>query len=229
MKIALLGYGKMGKVVEKEALAKGHEIVLRMGQEPCNWEEIEHSDMCIDFSHAQAVMSHLEQCALRHRSLVIGTTGWDDQLTRARALADRHGIGVLFAPNFSLGVYLFLKMLEYGAQLMNHFTEYDVAGIELHHSQKKDAPSGTAREMCRRLERNISRTEQVNMTSVRVGSIPGKHLVLFDSPCDTISICHEARNRDGFARGAIAAAEWLGDKKGFYTLDDFFQGVSHGS
>jgi 4-hydroxy-tetrahydrodipicolinate reductase len=229
MKIALLGYGKMGKIIDRIAVTKGHEIVCRITRDQNNWEQIDQADVCIDFSHPHAVLEHLHQCAQRGKSLVIGTTGWDTQLEHVKAIVERSGIGVLFSPNFSLGVFLFLKILDYSAELIDFFSEYDVGGIELHHAQKKDAPSGTALEICRRLKSAIKRIEHPNMTAVRLGSIPGKHLVMFDSPYDTISLCHEARNREGFARGAVEAAEWLHDKKGFYTLDDFFKGVCCGS
>jgi 4-hydroxy-tetrahydrodipicolinate reductase len=225
MKLALLGYGKMGKIVEHVAVTKGHEIVCQITRDQNNWEKVLQADLCIDFSHSKIVLEHLNQCAERGKSLVIGTTGWEIHLDQAMELVKCSGIGVLYAPNFSLGVYLFLKILDYSAGLINHFSEYDVGGVEWHHAQKKDAPSGTAKEICRRLKAAIQRIENPNMTSARLGSIPGKHLVMFDSPHDTISLCHEARNREGFARGAIEAAEWLRDKKGFFTLDDFFKGV----
>jgi 4-hydroxy-tetrahydrodipicolinate reductase len=229
MKIALLGYGKMGKVVERIATAKGHQITGIIARNNKSWEPIAQADMCIDFSHPHAVIDHITQCAQRGKSLVIGTTGWENHIEEAKSIAKRFGIGVLFAPNFSVGIYLFLRIVEYSAKLMNHFSDYEVGGVEWHHSQKKDAPSGTALEICRRLKTCIERIENPNMTAVRLGSIPGKHLVMFDSAYDTISLCHEARNREGFANGAIEAAEWLRERKGFFTLDDFFEGVCHAS
>lgn len=227
MKIALLGYGKMGKIVERIAGSKGHEIVCRITRDGDDWDTIAQADVCIDFSNHQVVLEHIQQCAQRKKNIVIGTTGWNAHLEEAKSIVDRAGIGALYAPNFSLGVYLFLKILDRCAELMDHFPEYDVGGIEWHHAQKKDAPSGTALEMCRRLKAGIHRIENPNMTAVRLGSIPGKHLVMFDSPYDTISVCHEARNREGFAKGALEGAEWLLDKHGFFTLDDFFKGVCY--
>jgi len=227
MKIALLGYGKMGKLIERAAQAKGHEIVCRFTSSPADWNEISNADICIDFSHAGVVIENLTQCALRGKNVVIGTTGWEEHLEEAKSIADSHGIGVLYGPNFSLGVHLFLQILDFSAQLMNRFKEYDVAGLEMHHAQKKDAPSGTALEMCRRLEKSIERVQQLDMTAVRVGSIPGTHTVMFDSAFDTITITHQARNREGFAGGAVEAAQWLLEKKGFYTLDDYLNGVSY--
>ncbi len=229
MKIALIGYGKMGKLIEQMALEKGHRIVCRLASGSQDWDAVADADVCIDFSQAEAVMGNIEQAARHGKNIVIGTTGWTHRIDEARAIAKQYGIGVLFAPNFSLGVHIFLKILERSAELINHFDEYGVAGIEFHHAQKKDAPSGTALEISRRMEKRIDRIETLNMTAVRTGSIPGKHTILFDSPFDTISICHEARNRGGFAKGAVQAAEWLVGKSGFFELDDFVNGVFYGS
>ena len=229
MKIALLGYGKMGRLVEQIASQRGHEIVCRIDRADDSWAEVPKADLCIDFSRADAVFDHLEKCGKLGKNLVIGTTGWEMKLEEAKKRVEQSKIGVLYAPNFSIGVHLFLKILDYGAKVMNAFAEYEVAGIEFHHSKKKDAPSGTAAEICRRMEREMGRIGRLEMTSVRLGSIPGAHQVMFDSPADTISIRHEARNREGFAKGAVQAAEWLVGKKGFYTLDDLIEGISHES
>ena len=228
MKIALLGYGNMGKAVERLAEGKGHEIVCRRGRGLGGWAEIDPADVCIDFSHPDVVFEHIEQCVRHKKNLVIGTTGWNGELERAKALVESSEIGALFAPNFSLGVFFLLKILEYGAELIGHFPEYDVGIVEWHHAKKKDAPSGTAREICRRLKEVLPGIDP-KISSVRLGSIPGKHLVMFDSPHDTITLSHEARNREGFASGALLAAEWLQGKKGFYTLNDFFKGVCCGA
>ena len=219
----------MGKVVERMAVAKGHQVVCKITRNSADWEGVAQADVCIDFSHESVVLDHLNQCAQRGKNLVIGTTGWNDRLEQVKAVVESSGIGVLYAPNFSLGVYAFLKIIDFSAALIDHFPEYDVGGVEWHHARKKDAPSGTALEICRRLQASLGRAVAPNMASVRVGSIPGKHQVVFDSPYDTISLCHEARNRDGFAKGAVEAAEWLLNKTGLYTLDDFFEGVCYGS
>jgi len=207
----------MGKMVEQVALAKGHQIFFP--------KEVEKSDLCIDFSHPDAVLTHLKSVAAQKKNLVIGTTGWEADLDQAKKIVEQQEIGVLYAPNFSIGVHLFLSILDYSAKLINRCKEYDAAGVEFHHANKKDAPSGTALEISRRLEQAIERLDQLNMSAIRCGSIPGKHLVLFDSPFDTISLCHEARSREGFARGAVQAAEWLFGKKGFYTLNDLMDAL----
>ncbi len=228
MKIALLGYGKMGKLIEQAALEKGHTVVCRMTSNETDWDAIMDADVCIDFSEANVVIGNLQEAAKRGKNVVIGTTGWTGRLDEAKAIAENAGIGVLFAPNFSLGVHIFMKILERGAELIDRFEEYGVAGIEFHHAQKKDAPSGTALDICRRMEKRISRIDKLNMTAVRTGSVPGKHTIMFDSPYDTITLCHEARNRGGFAKGAVQAAEWLAGKRGFFEIDDFINGVFYG-
>lgn len=219
MKIALLGYGKMGKKVEEMAHLKGHEVVCRILRDRIDSYGIEQADVCIDFSHSDVVMDHLAIALDKGKNIVIGTTGWETQQEKAKQLAHERGIGVFYAPNFSLGVHLFLKVVEYAAGLMAPFKEYHAAGMEWHHKQKKDAPSGTALEMKRRVEEQLKAPFEI--ASSRVGSVPGKHLILFDSPFDTMTLCHEARHREGFAKGAIEAAEWLQGKQGFYTLDDW--------
>lgn len=229
MKLALLGYGKMGKLVEEAALERGHEIACRATSKKCDWDSVAKADLCIDFSKAGAVIDHLNKASELGKNIVIGTTGWMDRLDEAKAIANASGIGVLYAPNFSLGVHIFLKILEKSAELIDCFDEYGIAGVEFHHDQKKDAPSGTALEMASRLEKRIKRIGTLSVASVRAGSIPGKHLILFDSPYDTITICHEARNRGGFAKGAVRAAEWLAGKKGFFDLNDFTRDVFDGS
>ncbi len=229
MKLALLGYGKMGKLIEEAAIQRGHQIACRASSKECDWNSIEMADLCIDFSGADAVIGHLEKAARLGKNVVIGTTGWTEHLDKAKEIVKTSGIGALYAPNFSLGVQIFMKILEQSAELINRFDEYGVAGIEFHHAQKKDAPSGTALEISKRMEQKIERIEKLNMTAVRTGSIPGKHMILFDSPFDTITICHEARSRGGFAKGAVHAAEWLNGKKGFFDLNDYTKEVFHGS
>lgn len=223
MKLVLLGYGKMGKLVERAALERGHEVLDRVRSDRKISEEIRNADLCLDFSHAGGVIEHIEACGRLGKGLAIGTTGWEERLPEAKALAERYGIGVLYAPNFSLGVHLFLKILEHSARLVGRFSDYEAAGIEFHHAKKKDAPSGTALEMGRRIEKEMKRANPLPIAAVRCGSIPGTHQVMFDSFCDTISIRHEARSREGFAKGAVEGAEWLVGKKGFFTLDDLWK------
>lgn len=222
MNIALLGYGKMGRLIEQMALERGHKVVSRISAQNADWDAVQEADVCIDFSASEAVIGNLEKAAQMGKNVVIGTTGWQGRLDAARAIVETCGTGALFAPNFSLGVHLFLQIVERAAELIDHFEEYGVAGHEIHHSQKKDAPSGTALELCRRIKQKIRRVDKMDMAAVRVGSVPGTHTVVFDSPYDTITLTHTARSRGGFAKGAVEAAEWLAGKTGFFGLEDFY-------
>lgn len=202
MKIGLFGHGKMGKMVKRLALELNHSVV-----EPSD------ADVCIDFSHASVVLEHIKWAVEREKPLVIGTTGWESDMKAARSLIDKSKTAVLFSPNFSLGVAHFIHLLKYARARL---ADYEVAGVEYHHSQKQDSPSGTAKRIAEALDMSTP------FASVRCGSIAGKHEVLFDSPFDTITLIHEARNREDFARGALKAAAWIRDKKGWYTLDDLY-------
>lgn len=210
MKIALFGYGKMGKLVEQIAEQKGHTIVAK-GRQPT---EISEVDVIIDFSHASSVVDHVRLAVEAGKPIVIGTTGWEDELDTVKELVTEGGIAALYSPNFSVGMMLFLKLLSKMAPLMKEFPEYDPVGVEFHHNQKKDSPSGSAKKISEIVGDDLA------FTSVRCGSIPGKHQVIFDSPADTILISHEVRNREGFAAGAIKAAEWIIEKKGWHTFND---------
>ncbi len=217
MKIVLIGYGKMGKMIEQVSLQKGHSIVGRI----CSNDEISRNtigdaDVCIDFTHPSCVMDNIKKTTELRKNLVVGTTGWYDNLEQARKVVEASGIGFLYAPNFSVGVHLFMKIVSEAACLVND--NYDVAGLEAHHREKVDQPSGTAKALAAILKDKIR--EDIPFTSLRCGSIPGTHSIIFDSPVDSITLTHQARNREGFAQGAVAAAEWLIEKKGFYTLED---------
>lgn len=205
-KFSLIGHGKMGKMVEKLALAQGHVIT-----------DIPDSDVIIDFSHPDAVIKNLETALNHKKNIVIGTTGWLKQLPDVEKIVKQNNLGVLYAPNFSIGVYLFLKTLKEACKLIAPTHAYDAAGYEIHHNQKLDAPSGTAIA----LENIISKHwPHKPFASVRVGHVPGTHTIVFDSPNDTITLTHEAKGREAFASGAIQAAIWLKGKKGLYTLEE---------
>lgn len=217
MKITLLGYGKMGRLIEQLAVTQGHQIVGK------STNEIAQADVCIDFSHASCMFSHVEKAVALKKPLVIGTTGWESDFDTIKKLILNSSIGCIYSPNFSIGVYLFQQLISQAAKLMSSFKEYDVAGIELHHRHKADAPSGTAKALTYTLLKELSPAHPFTFTSVRCGSNPGCHQIEFDSPADTITLTHAARNRDGFASGAIKAAEWVKDKQGFFTMEDFLQ------
>lgn len=239
MKIALLGYGKMGRMVEEVAIQKGHTIVAKIRSSPKIVEQaIQHAEVCIDFSHPSCVIDHIHLAARLGKNLVVGTTGWLEHLDQVKEIVRQSKIGFLYAPNFSLGVHLFLKVVSEAALLIDRFEDYDVGVVESHHNKKADSPSGTAKAIADLLLENIKRKttlvhdavqgqiapHELHVASIRFGSIPGTHSVMFDSPADTITLTHQARSREGFARGAVAAAEWLQGKNGFYTIEDLIAG-----
>ncbi|MCC5832762.1 MAG: hypothetical protein JJU12_06950 [Chlamydiales bacterium] len=200
MKLYLFGFGKMGKSVARIAEGRNHQIV----------SSIQDAEACIDFSVSEAVLEHVEEVCRAQLPIVIGTTGWEKDLPVVQRLVEKSGNAALYAPNFSIGIALFRKLLLEARRL---FADFEIAGLEIHHSEKKDAPSGTAAAIAKDL--GIS-----SFSSLRVGSIVGRHEVLFDSFQETITIRHEAKNRDGFALGAVQTAEWIIDQKGWLTLDD---------
>jgi 4-hydroxy-tetrahydrodipicolinate reductase len=215
LKIALFGYGKMGRLIEKIAPDHNCAIVAIASQNRVPTEEqFKAADLFLDFSHSSQVMSHLELGIRYKRPLIIGTTGWEEHLDDAKKRVKHADIGVLYSPNFSLGVCLFLSLLSSAKELFQPFNEYDRAGIECHHRTKADAPSGTAKKISALFDHDLE------WGSIRCGHIPGTHTVVFDSQGDTIKLSHEARNRDGFAIGALKAAHWIKDKKGWRTMDE---------
>lgn len=235
MNIALIGHGKMGKEIERIASDKGHAIIASFTKSrPLSADKISNADVCIDFSSADTVIQNVTICAQAQTPVVIGTTGWSAQIENIKTIVREKNIGLIYAANFSIGVNLFMKIIETAGTLFNRFENYDVALHEIHHNQKADSPSGTALSLAEILLRQIHRKksiltekpngkispEQLHVTSIRTGSVPGTHSVTFDSSADSIELTHTARNRSGFALGAVLAAEWIRDKKGFYTISD---------
>lgn len=223
MKIGLIGYGKMGQMIEKTAINRGHTIVARIDSKDWDIKSLQHADICIEFTQPDCVIENIKRLAELKKEVIIGTTGWHDKVDEVQSIVKKNQIGALYSSNFSIGINLLLEILAYASKVMDAFDEYDVAGVDYHHNKKKDSPSGTAREIAKTIEENMNRIDEVPFSSIRCGSIPGTHTILFDSPCDTISITHEARNREGFALGAVHAAEWLQGKKGLYTFADCMQ------
>lgn len=223
MKIALIGFGKMGRMIEKIALSRGHSIEAILNSSPWEAQRLERADVCIEFTHPDCVLENIRKVVEVQKPLVIGTTGWESQKNTIQTLIEKNRIGAVHAPNYSVGIYLFLQMLNHASKMMNAFPEYDVAGIEHHHKSKVDHPSGTANQIARLVENNMTRSEGMTFSSVRCGSIPGTHTVFFDSPVDTITISHQARNREGFAEGALLAAEWVQGKTGFFSFAECMQ------
>jgi 4-hydroxy-tetrahydrodipicolinate reductase len=223
MKIALIGYGKMGRAVEEAALQRGHAVCARLSSIQWDTSQLSDADLCIEFTQPEYVLENAEKAFFSKKPLVIGTTGWYDKIEQLSRLAREHDGTVLYSPNFSIGVNLFFELVKQAARSMERFREYGVVGSEYHHAQKKDAPSGTALELAGLVSQNMPRLKQFEFVPIRSGSFPGTHTLLFDSPADTITLSHEARNRSGFATGAVYAGEWLLGKKGLFTFADCMQ------
>ena len=228
MKIALLGYGKMGKVIEKIALERGHEIVLRKGSSD-TFEGITKADIAIDFSVPTSAVSHISECLNQNVPVISGTTGWLEKYDEMVHLCQEKNGSFIYASNFSLGVNIFFELNNYLAKMMKNLKDYNVSMEEIHHTQKLDAPSGTAISLANGI---IENTDYVNWTlenptdnqiyidAKRIENIPGTHSVFYDSKVDQIEIKHTAHSREGFALGSVIAAEWLLGKKGVFTMKD---------
>ncbi len=229
MKIALLGYGKMGKVIERIALERGHEIVLRK-EEFNTYEGLENADVAIDFSVPMAAVKNISTAFNHGVPVVCGTTGWLEQYDEVVKLCAAKNGAFIYGSNFSLGVNLFFELNNYLAKMMAKFSSvYKVSMEEIHHTQKLDSPSGTAISLAKGVIENSaydSWTEetaaknQIHIDAKRIENVPGTHSVYYRSDVDFIEIKHEAHNREGFALGAVLAAEWIVGKKGVFSMKD---------
>lgn len=216
LKLLLVGYGKMGHLVEQMAGEQGFEVVGRVDEGRDEWTP---ADVAIDFTTADAVVRNFGQYVERRLPVVIGTTGWSSHAPRFRAEAERVGIGVVASANFSIGVNIFQLVVEEAARLMRQQPEYGAWIHELHHAAKRDAPSGTAL-LLRDTMTAAGYDRAVDMSSNRAGMIPGTHTVGFDGSSDTIELTHAARDRRAFASGALLAARWIQGRQGWYTMAD---------
>src|SRR5574343_912408 len=243
MNIALIGYGKMGHEIEKIALDKGHQIVLKISAEnlqELTAENLKKADVAIEFSTPHTVVQNISLCASIGLPIVVGTTAWYNEFEKVRGVVNDYQSSLFYATNFSIGVNLFFKINEMAADLMKDF-DFQLSMDEIHHTHKLDAPSGTAITTAEKIMANypgkkswenkiVTDAEQVRDTksnapelmirSIRKDEVPGTHTVYYDSDVDTIEISHIAHNRKGFAKGAVSAAEWIIGKKGIFTMDD---------
>lgn len=228
MKIALLGYGKMGKVIEKIALERGHEIVLRKGS-LASFDGLLDADVAIDFSVPNSAVNHITECLNHNIPIVSGTTGWLDNYDEMVNLCQEKNGSFIYGSNFSLGVNIFFELNNYLAKMMKNLSDYNVSMEEIHHTQKLDAPSGTAISLAGGIIKNTdytnwtldkASTNEIYIDAKRIENIPGTHSVFYDSKVDQIEIKHTAHNREGFALGSVIAAEWLLEKKGVFTMKD---------
>jgi 4-hydroxy-tetrahydrodipicolinate reductase len=229
MKIALLGYGKMGKVIEKIALERGHEIVLKKSS-TAGFEGLEKADVAIDFSVPESAVCNIMQCFDTNVPVVCGTTGWLSDYDKMILLCKEKNGAFIYSSNFSLGVNIFFELNAYLAKIMSNLKQYKVSIEEIHHTQKLDAPSGTAISLANGIIKNSdyenwtlenkNLEKQIHIEAKRIENVPGTHSVFYDSSIDQIEIKHTAHNREGFALGSIIAAEWLVNKKGIFTMKD---------
>ncbi len=228
MKIALLGYGKMGKTIERLAEGRGHEIIFRITEDLEKYD-LQKADVAIDFSVPDAAFNNITTCFRQQIPVVSGTTGWLQQYDDAVKICEENNSAFIYASNFSLGVNLFFELNKQLAQMMKNFPEYKVGIEEIHHTQKLDAPSGTAITLAEQILETSEKKawkldavaeDELPITAKRIENVPGTHIISYDSPVDTIKIEHIAHSRDGFALGAIVAAEWLQHKKGIFSMKD---------
>jgi 4-hydroxy-tetrahydrodipicolinate reductase len=228
MKIALLGYGRMGKVIERIALERGHEIVLRKGSAD-SFDGLENADAAIDFSIPDAAVGNIAACLNRNIPVVSGTTGWLEHYHTMAQLCEEKEGAFIYGSNFSLGVNIFFELNAHLAKMMSNLKQYKVSMEEIHHLQKLDAPSGTAISLAKDIIDNSdysswalenAKEDEILIAAKREEGIPGTHSVFYDSDVDSIEIKHTAHNREGFALGSVVAAEWLAGKKGIFTMKD---------
>jgi 4-hydroxy-tetrahydrodipicolinate reductase len=260
MNIAIIGYGKMGRMIEQIACENGHTIAavvdpmatgtsfltgLRIGKSMAEAENLDIADAAIEFSQPESAAANISALAERKLPTVTGTTGWYNQMDAVKRAVAAAGNALIWSSNFSIGVNLFYRIAWYAAKLADAFPEFDVGGFEAHHNKKLDSPSGTARTLVAGVLSRIERKkkaawetldrrpepDELHFPSLRIGYVPGTHSLFFDSPADMIEISHTARNREGFASGAIRAAQWLsspgpsGKRQGVFTIDEMLKDI----
>lgn len=225
MKIALIGYGKMGKLIEQLAPEYGCEVALRLDENNnANFEGLTSAkfqgiDVAIEFSIPHATVENVERLAALGVNTVIGTTGWLADMPRVKTAVEKYKVGVVWSPNFSIGVNVFFRLVNEAARLLANEKEYGAWAWEIHHDTKKDAPSGTLLKLADEMKK-AGYSRNIDVSSNRAGRHPGTHEIGFDSSADTITLRHAARSREGFARGALKAAQWIQGKTGLYEFSE---------
>lgn len=234
MKIALVGYGKMGKTIERIALERGHEVVLRISssnQSDLNKDNLANADVVIEFTNPEAAFDNVRKCLMAGTPVVCGSTGWNEKLEEAYKICLENNTAMLQSSNFSIGVNVFFEINKLLAQIMNQYPNYEVSIEETHHTHKKDAPSGTAITIAERILEQLDRKKtwsitqpivpsELSIVAHRIDEVPGTHNVKYSSDIDEIELIHTAHNRDGFALGAVVTAEFLQGKKGIFKMKD---------
>ncbi|MCM5663945.1 4-hydroxy-tetrahydrodipicolinate reductase [Galbibacter mesophilus] len=228
MKIALLGYGKMGKMIEQIAISRGHEIVAKVDENTKDLD-ITQADVAIDFSIPTVAFQNITLCLENKVPVISGTTGWLDKYQDAVELCEKNDGAFIYASNFSLGVNIFFQLNEYLASMMKNLSQYNISMEEIHHTQKLDAPSGTAITLAEGILKNTDKTgwqldnaneNEIPIKALREPEVPGTHSISYDSEVDRIEIKHTAHNREGFALGAVIASEWIIGKTGIFSMKD---------
>ena len=229
MKIALVGYGKMGKIIDEIATQRNHEIVARLNESPTSGN-LNNADVVIEFSNPEVAFNNIKTCLENNIPVICGTTGWLDQKPEIEKIAAENNTAFLYGSNFSLGVNLFFALNEKLADLMKNFPDYNIQLEEIHHTHKKDAPSGTAISLAEGIIKNDQRFEgwkleetkekELGIFAIREDEVPGTHSVFYKSSVDEIEIKHTAYSRNGFALGAVIAAEWIQGKTGNFSMKD---------
>ncbi len=249
MNITLSGFGRMGRMIKTHAEQRGHRIAAVVDPQAkdathssLDADACREADTVIDFSAPEAALENIRAACEAGVPIVVGTTGWYERMEEARNIVEKAGNGLIWSGNFSLGVNIFFTLVKAAAQVFDQFSDYDPFVHEFHHSRKADSPSGTAEMignmLLKRIERKTTlatetlhrriREEELHVSSTRSGSIPGTHLVSFDSPVDTVELKHSARTREGFAAGAVAAAEWIAERHGFFAVEDMMNTIIGG-
>ena len=238
MNIALIGYGKMGKAIEEIAISRGHSVVVKFNsQNPLESSQLRTTDVAIEFSQPDLALKHIKLCADGQIPIVVGTTAWEEHLAEIINHIDKREASLIYSSNFSIGVNLFFEMNKHLARLMNDKTDYVASITEIHHTQKIDAPSGTAVTLAKDLisnhptysswkltgqSQNMEKSD-LPISAIREENVPGTHLISYTSEIDTLTIEHKAHNRKGFALGAVIAAEFIHKKQGVYTMSDILK------
>jgi 4-hydroxy-tetrahydrodipicolinate reductase len=229
MNLAIVGYGKMGRLVEQLAPEYGFAVQLKLDEfnnanfEGVTRENFQGVDVAVDFSIPSAVADNVERIAALGVNMVLGTTGWAGQTERVKAAVAKSGIGLVWSPNYSVGVNVFFRLVSEAARLLKDEAQYGAWGWEIHHSTKKDAPSGTMLKLAADMKQ-AGYARPISVSSNRAGAHPGTHEIGFDSPADSITLRHATRNRDGLARGALKAAQWVVGKQGFFEFSEVLFG-----
>jgi len=232
MKIALLGYGKMGKAIEEIALNRGHSVVFKTNKASME-KEVSKADVAIDFSTPETAVDNIKKCFAVNVPVVVGTTGWYERFSEVCRLCELGGHSLFHATNFSVGVNIFFEVNKKLAKLMDTQADYEIEMTEIHHTQKLDSPSGTAITLAEGIVGELDRKskwseeaqgqDSILIHAKREGEVPGTHIIDYENEIDKIEIKHEAKGRIGFATGAVVAAEWLQDKHGVYTMKDLLK------